>query len=196
MNKELIKKYKTEFDYWLNDGDIIVIFTNGSWIKGSLFDWVKKDLDCDIKYIVINDEYVEFRKVIAEGKTVQCNRSYGEFFMNPPIWEDISIQILNNFSPKFLRIKPEEQFKVGDWLFDLQYKKYYRIENVLEEKVETAQFRIWKSSINGIDYEIWKPKPGELVIMKTDDYSTGFTVTQWEKNSKFTPVPFTGELPK
>ena len=28
MNKELIKKYKDEFDYWLNGGDVVLGFRN------------------------------------------------------------------------------------------------------------------------------------------------------------------------
>ena len=95
------------------------------------------------------------------------------------------------------RIKPEEpHIKIGDYIYDIKRNKYYRIENVLDEKVETELFRIYKSSINDSDYRLWKPKPGELVVMYSEDYTTGFTVTLWEKNSKFIPVPFTSELPE
>lgn len=266
MNKELIKKYKAEFEHTLNDKEITFKFLDDN------LGWRNPTILFPINYdklnilIVKNDEYVEFRKALAEGKTVEVltdttniNRTYwdatlevesylrkkgahqyfkfqldnpstdrGNYLFYVDCGEDYPKGFINgcsiskednlynytyktldnvytwiktqnidtNIEVKNYRIKQEEQFKVGDWLFDLQYNKYYQIINILEDKVEIATFRVWKSAINDIDYKIWKPKPGELVIMETEDYSTGFTVTPCEENSKFIPVPFTGELPK
>lgn len=264
MNKALINKYKTEFDHWLKDGKLL--YNCGqTWIEClKSFRW-DNDIRNDLQFI-INDEYVEFRKALAEGKIVEvltdatninrtywdatvevesylrkkgayqhfkfqldnpsvdrrnylfyvdCGEDYPKGFINgcrktseddlynytyktlDNVFTWVKTNIIDtNIEVKNYRIKQEEQFKVGDWLFDLQYNKYYQIVNVLEEKVETVQFRVYKSAINGVHYELWKPKPGELVIMETDDYSTGFTVTPWEENAKFSPVPFLGELPK
>lgn len=115
MNKELIKKYKKEFDYWVNDGTLLVADSyEKRWITLTKNVWLcetTKNL-----LIIIDDEYVEFRKALAEGKTVQCNRSYGEFYGCLPVWEDISIHILENFSIEHLRIKQEKFFYKVDIL--------------------------------------------------------------------------------
>lgn len=192
MNKELIKKYKTEFDHWLNGGDILVKFTNYGWVNSLSFNWGSNDLDCDIKYIVINDEYVELRKASAEGKTIEARSNFSSkiyYEVILPVWFDLPVN--------FYRIKPEEpQFKVGDWV----------VHNDVIGFVYTVCKDTLKICVHGNpvisgwyepkDLKHWKPKPGELVIMETDDYSSGFTVTPWEENSKFSPVPFIGELPK
>lgn len=140
-----------------------------------------------VKYIIINDEYVELRRALAEGKTVQYSPD------NCETWLDLDSNAKINFRWPLqnYRINPEEQsIKIGDYLYDIQYNKYHRIENILDENVETSKFRIYKSSINDYDYRIWIPKIGELVVIQLEDYSTGFTVTRWEENSKFIPVPF------
>jgi len=74
MNKELIKKYKKEFDYWLNDGDVIWKSQGGTWRSVN-------DINCfrlgsvhnsaQVATIVINDKYAELRKAQTEGKIIQ-----------------------------------------------------------------------------------------------------------------------------
>ena len=202
MNKELIKKYKVEFDYWC-EGDTLLVsdkyekrwitLTENIWLNGS----------SENLLIIRDDEYVEFRKALAEGKTIQyyeCVEQHETYeILDKYDWLDWkSANPSVSFSKNLMyRIKPEEQhIKIGDYIYDIKRNKYYRIENVLDEKVETELFRIYKSSINDSDYRLWKPKPGELVVMYSEDYTTGFTVTLWEENSKFIPVPFAGELPE
>ena len=75
----------------------------------------------DVKYYIINDEFVEIRKALAEGKTVQYN--FGNHGINkkdfPNKWKDLDILIgilADKASPKNYRIKPEEpKVKIGDW---------------------------------------------------------------------------------
>lgn len=118
MNKELIKKYKTEFDHWLNGGKLL--YNCGqSWIEClKSFRW-DNDVRNDLQFI-INDEYVEFRKALVEGKTLQLNEA--EKFGDPKRgWVDLSCTDLGHsrvlFPVEFYRIKPEEpQFKVGDFV--------------------------------------------------------------------------------
>lgn len=66
MNKELIKKYKPEFEHWLNGGKLLIKLSTG---------WEPVPLDyawhLTSKLIIIDDEYVELRKALAEGKTIQ-----------------------------------------------------------------------------------------------------------------------------
>lgn len=210
MNIELIKKYKKEFDYLLEGGRIQVCF-NGCWGPGdaSFFNiHAASDYKC-----VMHDEYVEFRKALADGKTIQFN--FGNYGTNkedfPDFWKDLdsSIGILSDRTyPQNYRIKPEEpEFKVGDWvrvcpksrraIVNNGTKTFIGIINVIDRHI---LYNV-KATNNTDWFELedilrWKPRVGELVVMYAEDYSTGFTVTTWEENSKFIPVPFTGELPK
>lgn len=206
MNKELIKKYKVEFDYWLHNGTLQVFCDASKKWNTYPSENGMKDINWsteEIPLIIINDEFVEFRKALAEGKTIQyyeCVEQHETYeILDKYDWLDWkSANPSVSFSKNLMyRIKPEEQhIKIGDYVYDIKRNKYYRIENVLDEKVETELFRIYKSCINDSDYRLWKPKPGELVVMYSEDYTTGFTVTLWEENSKFIPVPFAGELPE
>ena len=68
MKTELIKKYKKEFDSWLDDKSSIIMGYNKSKtlepeIEGLNFiDWT-----FDRGIFILNDEYVELRKALAEG---------------------------------------------------------------------------------------------------------------------------------
>lgn len=67
MNKELILKYKTEFDHWLNGGKL----RHKAYGKWEQTNNIWSCRTADIAAVVIDDEYVEFRKALAEGKVVQ-----------------------------------------------------------------------------------------------------------------------------
>lgn len=75
MNKELIKKYKPEFEHWLNDGDIVVgrPISENEWVYSTAEEPQWKD---DNVVYIINDEYIELRKALAEGKIIQFNYHY------------------------------------------------------------------------------------------------------------------------
>ena len=121
MNKELIKKYKAEFDYWLNGGEVLFFYWE-DWYSSTynpemVFNHISPD---DVKYYVINDEFVELRKALAEGKSIQMLCRYNKM---EPIWDDMTevirsigfVDIKENY-----RIKPEEpKFKVGDWVVEI-----------------------------------------------------------------------------
>ena len=122
MNKQLINKYKPEFDHWLNEGKILYKHINSNaWWNNEPWDY-SPDF---ITAIIINDEYVEFRKALAEGKTVQYNfGSFGQHKQDfPNVWKDLnlSIGILSDRAhPENYRIKQEEpiksKFQMGDWV--------------------------------------------------------------------------------
>lgn len=77
MNKELIKKYKDEFDYWLDGGKLLHKDEFGNW-ENTRDIW---DLRTErIQAIVISDEFSVYRKALAEGKTVQYN--FGNYGIN------------------------------------------------------------------------------------------------------------------
>ena len=131
MHKELIKKYKAEFNHWLNDGKLQAKFNGNSWIEAPkdifAFNYVANFI------LVIDDEYVKFRKALAEGKVVQYN--FGNYGINrkdfPNTWKDLDLSIgilADRACPENYRIKPEEpKFKVGDWIRDLRDNRIFQI---------------------------------------------------------------------
>ena len=130
MNLELIKKYEKEFLHMLHGGTILSrVLTSDEddetytiwyevnacnnmekWSSDYLFNL--SDIKCEYykPQFIINDEYVEFRKALTEGKTVQfksliiqtwCTAQLSHTFGNIPV--------------SSYRIKPEEpELKVGD----------------------------------------------------------------------------------
>mgnify|MGYP003608277019 CR=1 FL=1 len=69
-----------------------------------------------LKQIIINDEYVELRKALAEGKTLQLNEAK-KFDDNTKGWKDLTIndRLLGDskhlFPVDYYRIKPEEKIE-------------------------------------------------------------------------------------
>lgn len=122
MNKELINKYKPEFDHWLNGGSVLINSDLGWCPIATEFTW-----SCNISVnalFVINDEYVEFRKALAEGKIIQIYDAIYQHEYDPSLdrfgWKDFkSFTASSSFSktPDLYRIKPDEpKFKVGDFV--------------------------------------------------------------------------------
>ena len=150
MNKELIKKYKAEFAHWLNGGKLQAKFVNDPWEEApeGIFSFTTINF-----ILVIEDEYVELRKALAEGKTIQM---YCKYDGVTPIWDDMT-EVIKSIgfvmTKENYRIKPEEpKFKVGDWVRDLRDNSVFQINSV--------NFNLNLSITNGV-YIHWQPKPGE-----------------------------------
>ena len=78
MNTKLIREFKTEFDWWLEDPENrkVMVKVSGEWdssedLVHGPFAWPLPEL---ITAIVKNDEYAEFRMAEADGETIQCKR--------------------------------------------------------------------------------------------------------------------------
>ena len=102
MNKELIKKYKTEFDHWLNGGKLLAKPNIKGWINYYGEDIWTHSAET---LIVIDDEYSMFRKALIEGKIVE--------FKHPQVgddeWEIVTPEhLFQSVVPgREYRIKPE-----------------------------------------------------------------------------------------
>ena len=107
MNKELINKYWEEFCHWKDGGNLLCQTEHlGTWYEVTDEKW---DFVCDITFI-INDEYIEFRKALIEGKTIQHLDLDLE-------WVTWVAQVGFTLPLQHYRIKPgEPKFKVGDWV--------------------------------------------------------------------------------
>jgi len=144
MNKELIKKYQTEFDHWLNGGELLTSIDKINWEDVTDNNsWSNID-----RVYIINDKYIEFRKALAEGKTIQIHNTFDDS------WTDVP-------NPKFTghkdyyRIKPEEpQFKVGDFVrnANINLIKQYTLSDLEYDKKANHENNWIK----------WEPQAGEL----------------------------------
>ena len=84
MDKKFILEHRKEFDHWLNDGKLLKRTYDYEDRKYS--DWYSShNVYSDYELwqnsiykpqIIIDDEYVELRKALIEGKTIQHNNSY------------------------------------------------------------------------------------------------------------------------
>ena len=114
MNKELINKYKHEFDHWLNGGSTLLGIRNlvSSTIRWypSISDPFEEESTSGELLVIINDEYVEFRKALAEGKVIEY------LGQSSNLWHEVPEPDFN-LHPTCYRIKPDEpKFKVGDFV--------------------------------------------------------------------------------
>jgi len=114
MTKEQIKKHKKVMLWFINNPD------KGVWCNigtNKNADWVlayTPKFNVAIKYIK-NDEYAEFRKAEADGKTIQfyTPNHYGKTIEernNFTEWEDCTMEMFDNslqYSDTEFRIKPD-----------------------------------------------------------------------------------------
>lgn len=200
MNKELIKKYKNEFNHWLEEGKIlykhkhsIAWWTNDCWNYSSDY----------VQAIIINDDFVEFRKALAEGKTIQFN--------NAGIWKDIKFIVIGqDETPSNYRIKPELPFKVGDWIVVTAFENKTLIvkyeKHIIKENVLILNNNIYFPSGRFLEYmQLWQPKPDEwcwfwdehyttAILAKFENISDGLFVEHHGNIFEYCE-PFIGELP-
>ena len=123
MNKELIKKYKKEFEHFLNEGKLLTrtksdFIWNDEINEDLMWNFEIQDID-----IIIDDEFSELRKALCDGKTVQAYYKFND------TWNDIiKPEFKDNVSN--YRIKPEElKLKVGDFARDIISGKVSQVNN-------------------------------------------------------------------
>ena len=80
MNKELILKYKTEFDHWLNGGELLIRNNDEDiWINMTEVHW---DMNHETVSIIINDEFSELRKALCYEKTIDVYEYIKSYIRN------------------------------------------------------------------------------------------------------------------
>lgn len=181
MNKKLIQKFKKEFDHWLNEGELL--YREKDWIDPTAwapitkqgFDWPEHRNESLFKTldIIINDEYSEFRKALAEGKIVQFLEcvDQNETDSTNDVYDWINWSQAKSHS-KFTngikyRIKPDEpKFKVGDWVRFID----------TPDQIEQYNGKPYHSECN---IELWKPQPGKMCIF-WDNGSDYFIIAQYK----------------
>ena len=160
MNKELISKYKLEFDHWLNGGKLLCYTeVDGPYYEVTDEKW---DFVCGIGFI-INDEYSEFRKALAEGKAIEYLGQSSNLWHEVPE-PDFSLH------PTCYRIKPDEpKFKVGDFVrctCTTSDALPLRITKFVQGNYHVANSNL---SFLGHELEPWTPVKGEWCWFFNDD---------------------------
>ncbi len=150
MNIELIKKYKAEFDHFLNGGELLIRYYDYEDREYKEWKEVDRNYNWDdgglhkAPQFIINDEYSIFAKALCDGKTVQAYYKFND------TWNDI---IKPEFKDNVLnyRIKPEEpKFKIGDFVRDIISGKVSQVNN--EDIANGKYSQVTK----------WEPSPREL----------------------------------
>ena len=151
MNKELINKYKPEFDHWLNEGKILYKHTNSNaW-------WNEEPWSYSLSYvtaIIIKDEYVELRKALAEGKTIEY------LGQSSNLWHEVPEPYFN-LHPTCYRIKPDKpNFKVGDFVRYIHSTTATALEI---NNINGNRYYFTNSEMSCLEHELelWQPKPNE-----------------------------------
>jgi len=212
MNKDIINKYKLEFEHWLNGGKLL-----GYYPDDTIPQWLTIDYDEpstffagtieDCTYI-INDEYVELRKALAEGKTIQVNVNKQSY----PEWKNSNNIDMLNYVPSYCRIKPDEpQFKVGDWVEITTCKNPRIIKQVISAPIGHDTVTLKGNNLKGIilisDIKPWQPQPNEwcwfwhssedqpqlLQLMKMDNHTHKYLTKPHGRY--YYCEPFIGTLP-
>lgn len=215
MNLELIRKYEKEFLHMLRGGNLLYKLGSTKWYQNPQLPFSDDDYAKKVTAIIIDDEYVEYRKALAEGKTIQFfntkERVYGS---SKPLhtWQDID-KIHIQGIPSDYRIKLEEhKFKVGDWVENITCTSPRIIKKVVNapEGYDTVTVGNSDVGINVMlinDLELWQPKEGEICIF-WNDYTCIAVISKFSRMSSYNEyisaelelpydncMPFTGILP-
>ncbi len=224
MNLELIRKYETEFLHMLHGGTLLgrvmtsdeddemytiwykvddKVLALEKWTSDYLFRLSDKECEYYKPQFIINDEYVDFRKALAEGRTVQYMNSNGEI-KSLDDWDNIGWKKFKGCVENY-RIKPNEpKFKVGDYVryIHTNSPKPLRISNI---NCERYYFENAGIILRIDEIEKWEPKEDEVCIFWDID-NMGAVIAKLlcitaagkyrtEHNYWDNCMPFTGILP-
>jgi len=180
MNKAIITKYKAEFDWWLNDGQLLVRSETSynKWMK-TVKHYAWSDSNADI---IIDDKYVELRKAHADGKTIQLND--GSKYC--PIWNKVYLTQtpIETYPVELYRIKPEPDFNIGDWITTVARRDGETLRVLAQvtgsdscKIVKGIPFNSYTSSLGFA--EAWKPERNEWCIFWNDDDEQSYHISQF-----------------
>ena len=216
MNKELIKKYKTEFDHWLDGGNVQVYYKKDDepkWLTDeecieyeghdNFNHIIQNSLEPEDVLIIIDDEYIEFRCALANDKAVE----YLDFKNE---WRDLkeNCRKLEGVCLSRLRVKPERhKFKVGDWV--IHNGKYKRVTKAVDGYIDSLDNEV-AVIMKEESLELWEPEDEKYFWYKNDlvkfhetqtnlglllESARGCSYYPAEKNFEDYCEPFIGRLP-
>ena len=174
MNKELINKYKPEFDHFLNEGKILYKHIHSiAWWNDEPWDYSP----VYITAIIINDEYSEFRKALAEGKTIEY------LGQSSNVWHEVPEPdfILH---PTCYRIKPDgPKFKVGDFV---RYVHSTPAKALEINNINGNRYYFTNSEMSCLEHELepWTPVKDEWCWFYDSKSSKSAAVAQFKETYK------------
>ena len=208
MNLELIRKYEKEFLHMLHGGKVIMgkkdpITNTTKWYPSVLNPFVETS---DTTVVVIDDEYCTYRKVLADGKTIEYY-TIANYKCTITRMDELEDLIKSNHSGKYIfRIKPEEpEFKIGDWITVNGPTGPFTecISGVADDTYTLSGTNIcYKSQASK-----WEPKEDEVCIFWDDNWVTKAIIIKFNyinNSNQYTAIdntcwdncmPFTGALP-
>ena len=176
MNLELIRKYLPEFNSYVK-GQPLTLGYKTHWGTYEWTDLVWADWYSSINehIIIINDEYLPYKKALAEGKTVQYKG------LSTQTWCTIQPELGHTFGGMHVsnyRIKPEEpELKVGDWII------VNGPAGAFIECISGINDDTYVLSGTNICYKSqatkWEPKEGDLCIF-WDNHSAGAFIDKFK----------------
>ncbi len=180
MNKELINKYKPEFDHFLNEGKILYKHINSSAWRND------EPWNCSPDYItaiIIKDEYSEFRKALAEGKTIEY------LGQSSNMWYEVQEPDFN-LHPTCYRIKPDgPKFKVGDFV---RYVHSTPAKALEINNIDGNRYYFTNSEMSCLKHELepWTPVKGEWCWFYDSKSSKYAIVSQFKEtwNAEFISI--------
>ena len=216
MNKELIKTYFEEFNHWLNGGNVQVYYKKDNepkWLTDeecieyeghdNFSHIMQNSLEPEDVLIIIDDEYIEFRKAIAKGKAVE----YLDFKNE---WRDLRENCgkLEGVCLSRLRVKPERhKFKTGDWVIHNGVVK--QVTKAVDGYIDSLDNQV-AVIMKEESLELWEPEDGKYFWYKNDlvkfhetqanlglllESARGCSYYPAEKNFEDYCEPFIGKLP-
>ena len=224
MNKELIKTYKNEFEHWLNGGNVQAFYKKDDepkWLTDeecieyeghdNFSHILQNSLEPEDVLIIIEDEYIEFRGALAEGKTIQLDEA-AKFSDPNRGWVDLSCKSFGSsthlFPVNYYRIKPEEpKFKVGDWVIHNGVTK--QVTKAVDGYIDSLDNQV-AVIIKEESLELWEPEDEKYFWYKNDlvkfqksqtnagtllESARGCSYYPAEENFKDYCEPFIGQLP-
>lgn len=184
MNKQLIITYFEEFEHWLNGGNVQVYYKKDDepkWLTDeecieyeghdNFSHIIRNSLEPEDVLIIIDDEYIEFRKALAEGNTIQYYECIYQHEMDVNLnrydWLDWKSATPSSSFTKTLkyRIKPEEpKFKVGNWVVNKESKQRIikKVTSVYSDTVTVGDSTVGINVMLIKDLELWEPKEGDI----------------------------------
>ena len=173
MTFEQINKHKEVIKWFCDNPD------KGVWRKDhrtNNWHFCMQPEFCYSDTYVQNDEYADFRKALADGKTIQYKLSGDN-------WCDAidpkSLLVGGNI--KNLRIKPEEpKFKIGDWVQRKGYSTIIQINAVDDTYVHSNTSEHYKID----NVELWEPKYTELCVFWNNSIHLEYIVAQYGSSSE------------
>ncbi len=169
LKKEQYLKHKEVIDWWAKSDSLV-------WCRDEHLDWYELDKPLwDVaKNYVINDQFVEFRKALVDGKVVEQQCKY-VLYNYEPIKGDFD----HNFN---YRIKPDKpKFRVGDWIQHPDNYVFQAEEHFIPDCDGTEEHKLWEPTQG--EWCVFKHNTEVYVIEKWVDYK--FPLAIWVRPLEF-----------